>query len=76
MAAIHDLAKDFVRLCREGQFEEAGKRYWSDRIVSLEPMDGPMARSDLAHSEHRDVRRARHRGVFLSVTFLGTSKEW
>jgi hypothetical protein len=46
MAAIHDLAKDFVRLCQEGQFEEAGKRYWSDRIVSLEPMEGPMARSE------------------------------
>src|SRR3954462_12591793 len=32
-------------------------------------------RSGLAHSEHRDVRRARHRGVFLLVTFLCTSKE-
>ena len=32
-------------------------------------------RSGLAHSEHTDVRRARHRGVFLLVTFLCTSKE-
>lgn len=44
--AIQELAKDFVRLCQEGQFEEAGRRYWSERIVSLEPMEGPMARSE------------------------------
>ena len=30
-------------------------------------------RSGLGHSEHTDVRRARHRGVFLLVTFLCTS---
>jgi len=41
-----DVAQEFTRMCKDGKFEEAGKRFWSDRIVSLEPMDGPMARSE------------------------------
>jgi ketosteroid isomerase-like protein len=32
------IAKDFVSLCQNGQFEEAGRKYWSDDVVSLEPM--------------------------------------
>jgi ketosteroid isomerase-like protein len=34
----------FVELCYEGKFEEAGETYWAEDVVSLEPMDGPMAR--------------------------------
>ncbi|MGZ5181977.1 MAG: SnoaL-like domain-containing protein [Ramlibacter sp.] len=44
--SVKDIAQEFTRLCKEGKFEEAGQRFWSDRIVSLEPMDGPMARSE------------------------------
>ena len=40
------VAQQFTQLCKDGQFEEAGRRFWSDAVVSLEPMEGPMARSD------------------------------
>ena len=39
-----EIAKAFTALCAEGKFEEAGQAYWSDAIVSCEPMDGPMAK--------------------------------
>ena len=43
---VTELAKAFTALCAEGKFEEAGHAYWSDAIVSLEPMDGPGARAE------------------------------
>ena len=42
--STQDIAKAFTELCRTGKFEEAGKRFWSDDIVSIEPMEGDMAR--------------------------------
>lgn len=42
---IHSLAQEFTQLCKDGKFEEAGDRFWSDDVVSLEPMEGPLARS-------------------------------
>lgn len=36
------VAKDFTELCRTGNHEEAGAKYWSDDVVSIEAMDGPM----------------------------------
>ena len=38
-----ELADAFTQLCKEGKFEEAGRRFWSDDIVSREPMEGDMA---------------------------------
>ena len=38
-----ELAQAFTDLCKEGEFEEAGRLYWSDDVVSLEPMTGDMA---------------------------------
>lgn len=38
-----ELAQAFTQLCKEGKFEEAGKRFWSDEVVSREPMEGEMA---------------------------------
>ena len=38
-----EIATAFTDLCRKGEFEEAGKRFWSDDIVSREPMEGDMA---------------------------------
>lgn len=38
-----DLAKQFTELCNAGKFEEAGAKFWSDDIVSVEPMTGEMA---------------------------------
>lgn len=38
-----ELAAAFTDLCKKGEFEEAGKRFWSDEVVSREPMAGEMA---------------------------------
>jgi hypothetical protein len=38
-----ELANAFTQLCKDGKFEEAGKRFWSDDVVSREPMEGEMA---------------------------------
>jgi hypothetical protein len=42
--STQEVAKSFTKLCSEGKFEEAGKKFWSDDVVSLEPMTGDMAR--------------------------------
>jgi hypothetical protein len=41
---VREVAEAFTALCKEGRFEEAGNRFWADGIVSIEAMDGPMAR--------------------------------
>jgi ketosteroid isomerase-like protein len=38
-----DLAKNFTEMCTKGEFDAAGKKFWSDEIVSREPMTGDMA---------------------------------
>jgi hypothetical protein len=38
------LAKLFTDLCKKGEFDAAGQKYWSDDVVSLEPATGDMAR--------------------------------
>ncbi|NKC30009.1 nuclear transport factor 2 family protein [Falsiroseomonas selenitidurans] len=40
---IKDIAEDFAALCKAGQHEEAGARYWAEEVVSREAMEGPMA---------------------------------
>ena len=40
-----ELATAFAALCKAGKFEEAGKQYWSDDIVSCEPMAGDMGQA-------------------------------
>lgn len=36
------IAHDFVALCKAGKFEEAGEKYWSPDVVSVEAMaDAP-----------------------------------
>ena len=39
----HEVAAAFAALCKDGNHAEAGARFWSDDIVSVEAMDGPMA---------------------------------
>ena len=39
-----EVAKSFTELCRTGKFDEAGRKFWSDDVVSIEPMTGEMAR--------------------------------
>jgi ketosteroid isomerase-like protein len=38
-----ELAKAFTDMCAKGELEAAGKKFWSDDIVSREPMSGDMA---------------------------------
>jgi ketosteroid isomerase-like protein len=38
-----ELAKTFTDMCAKGEFEAAGKKFWSDDIESREPMTGEMA---------------------------------
>ena len=42
--STQEIAKKFTELCKSGQFDAAGKQFWSDDVVSLEPMTGDMAR--------------------------------
>ena len=41
--STQEIAAAFTDMCRKGEFDEAGKRFWSDDIVSREPMEGDMA---------------------------------
>ncbi len=43
MSNTQEVAKGFTELCAVGKFEEAGPKFWSDDIVSIEPMTGEMA---------------------------------
>ena len=38
-----ELAKNFTDMCAKGELEAAGKKFWSDSVVSREPMTGDMA---------------------------------
>jgi ketosteroid isomerase-like protein len=40
------IAEDFTALCKAGQLDEAGEKYWAQNVVSLEPMEGDMARAE------------------------------
>src|SRR5579859_4507960 len=42
--STQEVAKAFTAMCRAGKFAEAGRTFWSDKVVSIEPMSGPMAR--------------------------------
>ncbi|HEX3772214.1 MAG TPA: SnoaL-like domain-containing protein [Polyangiaceae bacterium] len=39
-----DVAKPFTDLCKAGKFKEAGDKFWADKVVSIEPMEGDMHR--------------------------------
>lgn len=41
-----EVANAFTALCKAGKFQEAAQQFWADNVVSLEAMDGPMARCD------------------------------
>ena len=43
--STREIAQEFTQLCKDGRFDEAGRRFWSDDVVSLEDMPGPMARA-------------------------------
>lgn len=37
-----EIATDLVALCKQGKFDEAGEKYWSDDVLSVEAMPGEM----------------------------------
>ncbi len=47
-----DIANDVVALAKAGNLDAIGEKYWSDDIVSLEAMDGSMARLDGRDAVH------------------------
>jgi ketosteroid isomerase-like protein len=53
---IAEIAADFAALCAEGKFDEAGEKYWSPNIVSIEAM-GP---DPVSHG----IEAARAKGVW------------
>ena len=38
-----EIAQDLVAMCRRGEFDASGEKYWADDVRSLEPMAGEMA---------------------------------
>lgn len=42
--AVKDVADDLVAMCKAGQFDESGEKYWAEDVVSIEPMPGDMQR--------------------------------
>ena len=43
-STVQEIAQDLVAMCKRGEFDESGEKYWADDVVSLEPMPGDMAR--------------------------------
>jgi len=41
---VQEIAEDLVAMCKAGQFDESGEKYWADDVVSLEAQPGDMAR--------------------------------
>jgi ketosteroid isomerase-like protein len=53
-----EVAQDLVSLCKAGRFEEAGEKYWSDDVVSVEAQGDP--------AESRGKQAAREKGEWWS----------
>lgn len=51
---VQDIANDLVALCKAGDFDLAGEKYWAEDVVSIEAMPGDMARV-----EGKDAARAK-----------------
>jgi len=69
-----ELAKAFTDMCAKGELEAAGKKFWSDDIVSREPMTGDMAelkgrkaveRKNEWWSENHEVHNFKVEGPYL-----------
>lgn len=44
MPTTQDVANDLVAMLKRGEFDASGEKYWAEDVVSLEPMEGDMAR--------------------------------
>lgn len=40
---VREIAEDLVAMCKAGQFDESGEKYWAEDVVSIEAMPGDMA---------------------------------
>jgi SnoaL-like domain len=40
--SVKDIADDFTALCKNGNLDEAGRKYWAENVRSIEAMEGPM----------------------------------
>jgi ketosteroid isomerase-like protein len=41
--STQETAQQILALLKAGKFDEAGKQFWADDVVSIEPMEGDMA---------------------------------
>ncbi len=68
------VAQDLVSLCKAGKFEEAGEKYWSDDVLSVEPTgDNAVSRGKQAArqkgewwSTHHDVHQVKVDGPYVN----------
>ncbi|HEY1752573.1 MAG TPA: nuclear transport factor 2 family protein [Caulobacteraceae bacterium] len=69
-----EVAQDLVSLCSQGQFDEAGEKYWADDVVSVEPTgDNAESRGKAAArakgewwSAHHDVHGVKVEGPYVN----------
>ena len=43
-STTQEIAADLVAMCKRGEFDASGEKYWADDVVSLEATPGDMAR--------------------------------
>lgn len=53
LASTQEIANDLVALCKTGQFDEAGEKYWANDVLSIEPS------GDMAESRGKEAARAK-----------------
>jgi hypothetical protein len=62
--ALADVASGLVKLCRKGKFLNAVDKYYSDDIVSVEPMDSPQM-----PAEQRGIEAIRGKNQWFEDAF-------
>ena len=74
MSTASEVARDFTAMLRQGQYEAAGERYWSDDVTSLAPaaLPGECGTAVFGLEAARNRCNARFRDVRLEdVTIDG-----
>jgi ketosteroid isomerase-like protein len=59
MTSTAEVASDFTALCKAGQFDAAGEKYWAEDVVSIEAFD-PQGGDPAA----RGIEAVRAKGVW------------
>lgn len=75
--SIQEIAADFAALCKAGEFDAAGEKYWSPDIVSIEPgapegsdpaargIDAVRAKGEWWYSNH-EIHSVQCQGPFVN----------